>query len=124
VDQFAEYSAGVLYTANRSSEQCVDQPPPSTATHIWSTVAQLSVIHLWWCDSRGRYAGRAERGTLLSDVKTLVSVSEAELARSPRGHTGCGQPSEFEVNVPPRYEVTESRAHHSIQRSARPVRWY
>jgi len=48
----------------------------------------------------------------LSEVKTLVSVSEAELGMAALADITVvqGDPAEFQVQIPPGYEVTGRRA--------------
>src|SRR6266700_2276826 len=80
----------------------------SGQTTVEATLAPGQPANIWWAtrESAAPVAPREVR--FLSEVKTLVSVSEAELRIAALADVTVvqGEPSQFEVEVPAGYEVT------------------
>ena len=95
---FVNITPGLI--TNRSSE--------NGKTAIEATLVPGQPATIWWATRETATQVVPKEARFLSDVKTLVSVSDAELRVAALADITVvqGEPSEFEVNVPPGYEVT------------------
>jgi len=77
-------------------------------TTIEATLVPGQPATIWWATREAATQVVPKEVRFLSDVKTLVSVSEAELRIAALADVTVvqGNPSEFEVDVPAEYEVT------------------
>jgi hypothetical protein len=95
---FVNISPGLI--TNRSSQK--------GKTTIEATMVPGQPATIWWATREAAIQVTPKEVRFLSDVKTLVSVSEAELHIAALADITVvqGNPSEFEVDVPAGYEVT------------------
>ena len=94
--------------ANISPGLITDRRSENRHTAIEATLVPGQAATVWWA-KRETVAPTAPREVrFLSDVKTLVSVSEAELRIAALADVTVvqGEPSQFGVDVPEGYEVT------------------
>jgi hypothetical protein len=77
-------------------------------TTIEATLEPAQTATLWWATRENAAPPAPREVRFLSEVKTLVSVSEAELGMAALADVTVvqGDPGEFQVQVPPGYEVT------------------
>jgi hypothetical protein len=85
---------------NRTSEK--------GTTTIEATLAPGQPVNIWWATRETATQKAPKDARFLSDVKTLMSVSEAELHVAALADITVvqGEPTEFAVKVPTDYEVT------------------
>ena len=85
---------------NRTSEK--------GSTTIEATLAPGQPVSIWWATRETAVQAAPKQVRFLSDVKTLVSVSEAELHVAALADITVvqGEPAEFTVRVPADFEVT------------------
>jgi hypothetical protein len=77
-------------------------------TTIEATLEPAQQATLWWATRENAAPPAPREVRFLSEVKTLVSVSEAELGMAALADITVvqGDPAEFQVQIPPGYEVT------------------
>jgi len=77
-------------------------------TTIEATLAPGQPVNIWWATRESATQKAPKEARFLSDVKTLLSVSEAELHVAALADITVvqGEPTEFAVKVPTDYEVT------------------
>ena len=77
-------------------------------TTIEATLVPGQPATIWWATREAVTQVVPKEARFLSDVKTLISVSETEMRVAALADITVvqGTPSEFEVDVPPGYEVT------------------
>ena len=93
---------------NISSGLITGQTSSGGRTTVEATLMAGQPATVWWA-TRENVAPSAPREVrFLSDVKTLVSVSEVQLAIAALAEITVvqGEPSQFEVSVPAGYEIT------------------
>lgn len=78
------------------------------STTIEATLAPGQPVSIWWATRETPAQTAPKQVRFLSDVKTLVSVSEAELHVAALADISVvqGEPTEFTVRVPADFEVT------------------
>jgi hypothetical protein len=76
-------------------------------TVIEAILAPGQTANLWWATRETATPAAAREVRFLADVKTLVSVSEAELAIAALADITVvqGEPAQFEVEIPAGYEI-------------------
>jgi hypothetical protein len=77
-------------------------------TTIEATLEPAQSATLWWATRENVALPAPREVRFLSEVKTLVSVSEAELGMAALADITVvqGEPAEFQLQVPPGYEIT------------------
>ena len=79
-------------------------------TIVEATLIPGQVATVWWASRLSSSTTQAvhKEARFLSEIRTLVSVSEAELAIAALAHISVvqGQPAEFRLQSPPGYELT------------------
>jgi Carboxypeptidase regulatory-like domain len=77
-------------------------------TTIEATLAPGQLANVWWATREVVAPAAPKEAHFLSDVKTLVSVSEADIRIAALADITVvqGDPAQFEINVPSGYEVT------------------
>ena len=77
-------------------------------TAIEATLAPGQVANIWWTTRESAAPTVPKEVRFLSDVKTLVSVSEADIRIAALADVTVvqGDPSQFEIEIPAGYEVT------------------
>jgi hypothetical protein len=77
-------------------------------TTIEATVVPGQVANIWWTTRESAAPAVPREVRFLSDVKTLVSVSEADIRIAALADITVvqGEPSQFEMEVPPGFELT------------------
>jgi Carboxypeptidase regulatory-like domain len=77
-------------------------------TAIEATLVPGQPANVWWATREAPTPAAAREVRFLSEVKTLISVSEAELKLAALIDTTVvqGEPTQFEVEVPSGYELT------------------
>jgi hypothetical protein len=77
-------------------------------TAIEATLVPGQLANIWWTTREVAAPAAPKEARFLSDVKTLVSVSEADLRIAALTDVTVvqGEPSQFEIAVPVGYEVT------------------
>jgi len=77
-------------------------------TAIEATLAPGQVANVWWTTRESAAPAVPKEVRFLSDVKTLVSVSEADIRIAALADITVvqGEPSQFEIEIPAGYEVT------------------
>lgn len=77
-------------------------------TSIEATLVPGQLANIWWATREVVALAGPKEARFLSDVKTLVSVSEADLRIAALADITVvqGQPSQFEIEVPAGYEIT------------------
>jgi hypothetical protein len=77
-------------------------------TTIEATVVPGQVANIWWTTRESAAPAVPKEVRFLSDVKTLVSVSEADIRIAALADITVvqGEPSQFEMEVPPGFELT------------------
>jgi hypothetical protein len=77
-------------------------------TAIEATLAPGQVANVWWTTRESAAPTVPKEVRFLSDVKTLVSVSEADIRIAALADITVvqGDPSQFEIEIPAGYEVT------------------
>jgi hypothetical protein len=77
-------------------------------TIIEATLVPGQAASVWWATREAGAQAIPKEARFLSDVKTLLSVSESELRIAALADITVvqGEPSEFEVEIPAGYEVT------------------
>lgn len=94
--------------ANISPGLITDRRSESGHTAIEATLVPGQAATIWWARREVTTPVVPREVRFLSDVKTLISVSEAELRIAALADVTVvqGEPSQFEVAVPEGYEVT------------------
>ena len=94
--------------ANISPGLITDRRSESGHTTIEATLVPGQSANLWWARRETQVAAVPHEVRFLSDVKTLVSVSEADLRIAALADITVvqGDPTQFEVEIPEGYEVT------------------
>jgi len=94
--------------ANISPGLITDRRSESGHTTIEATLVPGQSANLWWARRETQVAVVPHEVRFLSDVKTLVSVSEADLRIAALADITVvqGDPTQFEVEIPEGYEVT------------------
>jgi hypothetical protein len=94
--------------ANISPGLITDRRSESGHTTIEATLVPGQAANLWWGRRETQVAVVPHEVRFLSDVKTLVSVSEADLRIAALADITVvqGDPTQFEVEIPEGYEVT------------------
>jgi hypothetical protein len=77
-------------------------------TTIEATLAPGQLANVWWTTREIIAPTAPKEARFLSDIKTLVSVSEADIRIAALADITVvqGDPAQFEINVPSGYEVT------------------
>src|SRR6267142_565439 len=77
-------------------------------TSIEATLAPGAQANIWWTTREAAAPVVPKEVRFLSDVKTLVSVSEAEIRIAALADISVvqGEPAQFEIEIPSGYEVT------------------
>ncbi len=77
-------------------------------TAIEATLAPGQLANIWWTTRETAAPAVPKEVRFLSDVKTLVSVSEADIRIAALADVTVvqGDPSQFEIEIPAGYEVT------------------
>ena len=77
-------------------------------TTIEATLAPGQLANVWWTTREVVAPAAPKEARFLSDIKTLVSVSEADIRIAALADITVvqGDPTQFEINVPTGYEVT------------------
>ena len=77
-------------------------------TTIEATLAPGQLANVWWATREVVAPAAPKEARFLSDIKTLVSVSEADIRIAALADITVvqGDPAQFEINVPSGYEVT------------------
>ena len=77
-------------------------------TSIEATLVPGQLANIWWATREVVPVAAPKEARFLSDVKTLVSVSEADLRIAALADITVvqGDPSQFEIEVPAGYEIT------------------
>jgi hypothetical protein len=77
-------------------------------TTVEATLVPGEPVTIWWATREAEVQAAPKEARFLSDVKTLVSVSEAEIRVAALADINVvqGEPSEFQVVVPRDFEVT------------------
>jgi len=78
------------------------------ATTVEATLVPGEPVTIWWATREAEVQATPKEVRFLSDVKTLLSVSESELRVAVLADINVvqGEPSEFRVTIPADYEVT------------------
>lgn len=94
--------------ANISPGLITDRRSENGHTSIEAILVPGQSASIWWARREAAVAAVPREVRFLSDVKTLVSVSEAELRIASLADVSVvqGEPSQFEVEIPEGYEVT------------------
>jgi hypothetical protein len=94
--------------ANISPGLITDRRSEHGHTTIEATLAPGQPASIWWARRETAAPTVPREVRFLSEVKTLVSVSEAELRVATLADVNVvqGEPSQFEVEIPEGYEVT------------------
>lgn len=94
--------------ANISPGLITDRRSESGHTTIEATLVPGQPAGIWWARREAAVPAVPREVRFLSDVKTLVSVSEAELRVATLADVTVvqGEPAQFEVELPEGYEVT------------------
>jgi len=77
-------------------------------TTIEATLVPGQQANLWWATRENAAPTVAREVRFLADLKTLVSVGEAELSMAALADVIViqGEPAQFELEIPPGYEIT------------------
>jgi hypothetical protein len=94
--------------ANINPGLITDRRSENGHTTIEATLVPGQPAAIWWARRETATPAVPREVRFLSEVKTLVSVSEAELRVATLADVTVvqGEPSQFEVEIPPGYEVT------------------
>ncbi|MGD0506549.1 MAG: carboxypeptidase-like regulatory domain-containing protein [Terriglobales bacterium] len=94
--------------ANISPGLITDRRSENGHTSIEATLVPGQSASIWWARREAAVPAVPREVRFLSEVKTLVSVSEAELRIASLADVTVvqGEPSQFEVEIPEGYEVT------------------
>jgi hypothetical protein len=94
--------------ANISPGLITDRRSENGHTSIEAILVPGQSASIWWARREAAVPAVPREVRFLSDVKTLVSVSEAELRIASLADVSVvqGEPSQFEVEIPEGYEVT------------------
>ncbi len=100
--------AGENTYANISPGLITDRRSEGGHTSIEATLVPGQPASIWWARREAAVPVVPREVRFLSEVKTLVSVSEAELRTASLADVTVvqGDPSQFEVEIPEGYEVT------------------
>jgi hypothetical protein len=79
-------------------------------TAVEATLAPGQVANIWWTTRETAAPAVPKEVRFLSDVKTLVSVSEADIRIAALADISVvqGEPSQFEMEVPAGFELTDA----------------